>query len=182
MPPLDADARRQLHERLARLHQQGDYRQAHNLAERELAEDEDAASQLWLGRLCREMGKFQAAEAALLQSLSLYTAQGGKDSPEYAGSLHELGLLYDATGRFAQAEPLIRSALEARLKALGENHADTATSLHDLAALLESMGRNHDAAELRRRALTARRALGEDNPDLGLTLAAEARAACQQGQ
>jgi tetratricopeptide (TPR) repeat protein len=188
MPSLDPAARSQLNQRLATALLQGRFRDALQEAETVLADDDSppdvakATSMEYLGRLRRELGHYTQAEPPLLQALSLFGSQTGKESPEYARCLHQLALLYEELAQYSQAEPLYRSALSIRQKALGPDHPDVAESLHDLAGFHDQVGRFAEAAELYRQAREIRRQhLGVHHPDYAASLSAEAWHECRRG-
>src|SRR5262249_30772845 len=150
---IDPGVRRQRNEEIARLYQQGRYRDALPLAQQAAEgegppEAERAASLEYLGSLLRDLGHYSQAEAPLLQALSFRAQTLGKDHPDYARSLGALALLYEELAQYAQAEPIFRRALAVRVAALGEEHPDVAESEYDLAQLLDLVARYPEAEKL----------------------------------
>jgi CHAT domain-containing protein/Tfp pilus assembly protein PilF len=116
-------------------------------------------------------GKYEAAKAAVLESLGIRKEILGEDHLDYAISLSSLARLHLAMGDYARAEPLCRQITEIAKKALGEDHPQYASSLNNLATLYRMMGDHARAEPLARQALEIQKtATGENHLEYATTL------------
>jgi tetratricopeptide (TPR) repeat protein len=169
-----------LAQQIARLYQEGKYREAIPIAERLLSinkrvlgpEHPDTATSLNnLAGLYDEMGYYAKAESLFQQALHIWKKIGGPEHPYTAISLNNLALLYCHMGAYAKAEPFYQQALQIRKKVLGPEHPATATSLNNLALLYWEMGEYAKAELLYQQALQIKKkVLGLEHPDTATSL------------
>jgi tetratricopeptide (TPR) repeat protein/CHAT domain-containing protein len=163
-----------------RLHQQGRYAEATELAQRVLAIREKAlgpdhpdvgTSLNNLAHLYHVQGRYAEAEPLHKRALAVREKALGPDHPDVGQSLNNLARLYHARGRYAEAEPLYRRDLAIIEKALGPDHLDVGISLNNLGSLYSAQGRYTEAEPVLKRALAIREnALGPDHPNVGASL------------
>jgi len=120
-----------------------------------------------LGRLFKEIGRFEEAAGHLEASVARLEEVHGARHPDTLATATDLALLYRRLGRAEDAENLLRGTLQAQREALGELHPDTLRSQDLLAALLYRVrGELAEAESMYRLALQGRRvALGERHAD-----------------
>jgi eukaryotic-like serine/threonine-protein kinase len=145
---------------------------------------DEAHLRTMLGRLYKELGRFDDAAAQLEPAVARFEEVLGAHHPDTLTAATDLALLYRRLGRADDAENLLRNTLESQTAALGELHPDTLRSQDLLAALLHrTRGRPADAEELYRRAWQGRRvALGERHPDTLSTQSALATVLAELGR
>lgn len=115
-------------------------------------------------------GKGGDSEALALceRAIQIKEKTTGRESPEYAQSMHNLGALYLTNGRYDDSRPLLERALEIRRRALGEGHPDVGRSMLYLALLQFSVGKEEAAEPIIVRAIEIlRAALSPEDPDIG---------------
>ncbi len=149
-----------LRSEVSRLHGQGKYADAIQVAERYVAlarqrhgeeHTEFAAALAWLGFAYQAQGRYPEAEPLYRRSLAVTEKALGPEHPDVGASLNNLASLYKAQGRYAEAEPLYRRSLAVTEKALGPEHPSVGTSLNNLAGLYRAQGRYAEAADYWRR-------------------------------
>jgi len=124
-----------------------------------------------LALLYEAMGKHSKAEKLYLQTLERIRKQTGKETADYAATVHNLGRLYRGMGRYNQAEPLLVKAVDIERRLRGEEHPTYAVSLDVLAWLYETTGQYAKAEPLLAKIRdTHRRGLGEDHPTYAASL------------
>ena len=164
-----------LHQEASRLREQGRFKEAIPLAEKQLeilrkaGVDEQnpqyATSLSNLGDLYRLAGNYGKAEPLLKRALKIYGLAVGKEHLYFAGTLDSLAALYHQKGDYARAEPLYRQALETKQRILGNEHPDVAVTLSNFAMLHAERGDYEAAASLMSQSLElACRTLGEEHP------------------
>jgi CHAT domain-containing protein/tetratricopeptide (TPR) repeat protein len=117
------------------------------------------SANLSLGRLYREVGKFERAEPLLTTASKSTGEVFGKQNYRYAQSLQELALLAQYTARFADAETLLRRAAEASKDAPPR---DRANALSALGVLEARVGEREKAAALLGQALETLERLAQE--------------------
>jgi eukaryotic-like serine/threonine-protein kinase len=124
-----------------------------------------------LGRLFKEMGRFEEAGQHLELAVARFEELLGANHPDTLHAAADLALVWRRIGRADEAESLLRNTLEAQRATLGDRHSDTLRSLHLLAAQLHRVrGEKAEAERLYREALEGRRlALGERHVDTLVT-------------
>ncbi len=133
--------------------------------------EDTAAILLRRGRLLRARGKFEAAEAATRESLSLLTRLFGETSTEVAEALDALGELQYARGHYKTSQQLHSRSRAILSKASEAEPEMEAQNLNDLGAVFYALG-EVDAAEAHflEAVELRRRHLGEDHFSVALTL------------
>ncbi len=116
---------------------------------------EVAASQLGLGTLLGELGRYAAAEGLLNQATRTLTATYGTSHPAAAFGYGHLGDLYQRAGNLDQSLAMHRHALAIRESTLGSRHPDTIESVLALATLAADQDHTDKAHALLERALVA---------------------------
>lgn len=138
-----------LKEEYERLHGEGKYPEAAEVAERacSILEAEHGKSSIELAGCLNDLGVFVGSqgdygEAELLhkRALAIFENVLGPEHPDVAASLNKLATVYDKRGRYSAAESLYEQALAIRKKVLGVGHPDVAASLSGLAGLYEGRG------------------------------------------
>jgi tetratricopeptide (TPR) repeat protein len=161
--------------RMARLHQQGRFREALEPARRALSLRKEvfghkhpdyALSLNALAVLYHSQGEHRRALSLFGQAVRLLEEVLGKAHPAYASVLDNLAVVYRDLGEHQKAFPLYQQALRIRKEAQGEAHPDYARGLNNLALLYHVMGSCRRALPLYQQALAIRKAaLGEKHPD-----------------
>jgi serine/threonine-protein kinase len=120
-----------------------------------------------IGRIYRNLGRYDEARQAWEQALALRRRTLGPHHPEVAGNLTELGKLHHRFARYDLAEPLLQEALSLWRQHITRPGADLATTLSGLADVHLIKGDNAQAERFYQEALeTRRRALGPDHEDV----------------
>jgi tetratricopeptide (TPR) repeat protein len=120
-----------------------------------------------LGEAYEQAIRYDEAETAYREALTLTEQQLGTEHSNVATSLNNLASLYYAQGRYSEAEPLFQQALALWQKLLGDDHSGVATSLNNLAELYRAQGRYSEAEPLYQQALALwQKLLGDDHPDV----------------
>jgi tetratricopeptide (TPR) repeat protein/CHAT domain-containing protein len=179
-PPVPQDEPAALDKRIAELRQAGKFSEAIPLAQRALANRENAlgpnhlsvaVSLNNLAELYRVQGRYADAEPLYKRSLAIVERAMGADHRDVATLANNLALLYDHQGRYVDAEPLYKRSLAIGEKALGPDHPQVAMLLNNLALLYDHQGRYADAEPLYKRSLAiSEKALGPDHPQIALLL------------
>jgi len=169
-----------LNQKIAKLYNEGKYRDAVPLAERALAimekahgpEHPETAQNLhYLALLYETTGRYAEAEPLYKRSLAINKKALGPEHFSVAVSLNNLALLYETTGRYAEAEPLYKRSLAIKKKVLGPEHLSVAISLSNLAGLYKTTGRYAEAEPLYRSSLAiTEKILGSEHPNITTSL------------
>jgi CHAT domain-containing protein/tetratricopeptide (TPR) repeat protein len=169
-----------LNARITELSRAGKYAEAIPLAERLLANLEQAygpfnrdvaATLNNLALLYGDQGRDAEAEPLHRRALAIMEKVHGLESNEFATDLGNLAALYQRQERYAEAEPLFKRAVAIREKSLPPNHPDLALSLNNLATHYEKQGRHADSEPLFKRALSIdEKAAGPDHPAVATLL------------
>jgi len=156
--------------------EQGKYREAIPIAEREVAaarrtsgpEDPETADALnRLGVVYYNLGDYVKAEPLYQEALRIRQKVLGPEHPDTATSFDNLAELYDDMGEYAKAEPLYQEALRIRQKILGSENPNTAISLNNLAGLYKKTGEYAKAEPLFQETIRIlQKVLGKEHPDI----------------
>ncbi len=159
---------------IANLYQEGDYRnaldvaqQTHPFAHAQLGPEhpDTLASVNNLAILYQAQGRYGEAEPLFQRALGAREKVLGPEHPNTLISINNLALIYQAQGRYGEAEPLYQRALAASDKVLGPEHPQTLASVNNLAELYRVQGRYGEAEPLHQRALGAsEKVLGPEHP------------------
>ncbi|MFO8233093.1 MAG: serine/threonine-protein kinase [Longimonas sp.] len=123
-----------------------------------------------IGEVYLNLGRYDAAQPLLEQSLAIRREVFGARHAEVATSLDHLALLHEKRGEYEAAERLSRQALSLRRALYGNDHPDVAESLNRLAGLLMHKGAFEEAEPLYRASLTIRQRLfGDDHEEVAIT-------------
>lgn len=123
-----------------------------------------------LAALLDRQKKFDEAERLYGRSIAILEREHGADHSSLAVPLNNLAAVHQARGRPKQAEALYRRALAIDANSAVPHHR-AAFCANNLAMLLAARGRLQHAAGLFPQAIAGfRRALGSDNPTLGVCL------------
>ena len=95
-----------------------------------------------------KLGRWDEAEALLLEVIAQRTQKYGPDHREVAVSLNSPGLVYFRTGRAAAAIAPMERIVAIYTTALGEDAEPTLTARHNLASLFQRVKRFDDAEKL----------------------------------
>lgn len=170
-----------LNEQVAKLYQQGQYREAIPLAQRVLEiyekvlgpEHPDTAAALNNLALFYDTTNdaYTKAKPLYERALSIREKVLGPEHPDTVKSISNLAGYYWNTGNFAKAESFFQRALAVREKVLGPEHPDTATSLNALGEVYRETAAYAKAEPLYQRALAIReKVLGLEHPDTATPL------------
>ena len=107
-----------------------------------------------LGKVYRQLGRYEEAGPLLHQSLQIRREHFGEEHVDVAQSLNELGWVLYGQGDYDQAENVYKDALSIRRKLLGRNHLDVAESLYNLSMVVFYKGFYDEAEALVREAIT----------------------------
>ncbi|GCF07588.1 FxSxx-COOH system tetratricopeptide repeat protein [Dictyobacter arantiisoli] len=113
----------------------------------------------WYGNVLDKQARYQAAETAYLQALTLSEDVLGKIHPVTARILNDLAEVSRLQAHFQQAEQYNQHALTMRETLFDTEHAETATSLNNLARSYQEQAKYHDAEPLYQRALKIKEAI-----------------------
>jgi len=123
-----------------------------------------------LGRLLKENGDIDSAEAYYREALDGRRRTLGNDHPDTLATIGNLAGVLRQKGDLDAAEPLYREAMEGFRRVLGNDHPGTLATTDNMGTLLQHRGDLKGATRYHRQALNGyRRVLGTDHPD---TLAA----------
>lgn len=139
----------------------------------ELSEQPDVQVRLMsaLGRINRDLGRYEEAEPLLERALALHREHLPPDDPARADLLHEFARLLRHRGDMQRAGRLYRESLSIQRAHLDGDHPRIADNLRELAIIAAREGRYSQADSLFREALTMRKSLhGPDHPDVATEL------------
>lgn len=135
--------------------------------------DVQATMMYTLGRIYRQLGRYEEAAPLLEDALALQREHLPDAHPELTKSLHELARLLRHKGESERAERLYREALAIQRLHLGDEHPDIAENLSELGIIAAREGRFGRADSLFRKVLAMRESLhGPDHPDVATALQA----------
>lgn len=112
-----------------------------------------------IGRVYRQLGLFDQAEALLDNALARREAQASGPDEAVAGTVAELAEVAREKGDYQRAETLLRRALDMRRQLHGDHHDAIASSRNALGLVLDLQGRYDEAEVLLREALALWREL-----------------------
>jgi serine/threonine-protein kinase len=112
-----------------------------------LGDHSGAVAEEWvkLGKALGDTNRYDEAEAAFTQALTIVGNVYGEDSNRLAHVLDEMAAMYCDKGDCSQAETFERRALRIRQQTLGPDHPDTLNVRHKLLLYIESQGRYAEA-------------------------------------
>ncbi len=152
--------------RVAALYAEGRFKEAHALAQQEVAAKEKemeqrpvataglASSLGWLGSIYQRQENYKDAETAFKRALEFYDTWYGSEHPEFANALTRVGGLYTEQGKAKQAEPLFRQALRIHESANAPHRGNVANASNGLARCCAEQGKHEEAIHYYRKALT----------------------------
>lgn len=124
-----------------------------------------------LGRLYRQYGHHDKAEALVEEALAVQRTHLPPTHPDRAKSLHERARLLRYEGKMDRAARLYHESLSIQRMHLGDEHPDIADNIRELAIIAAREGRYARADSLFRKALAMRKSLhGADHPDVASEL------------
>lgn len=116
------------------------------------------------------LGKYDKAEALLVECLALRRGSHGENHPSTLQSMNNLAGLFNRQGRYDQSENMYVDCLTRMRAHLGNDDPDTLTCMSNLAAVYDSQGKYEQAEGIYQECLAKCRViLGDKHPD---TLAA----------
>lgn len=124
-----------------------------------------------LGTYAFTAGNRERGEAALVESVAIFTRLLGAEHPETAFSQSQLALAAHHFHRYDEAQRLLLAVLAVRKKVVGPEHEWTLVTMENLAALYDDMDQDEKAATLREQLLAIqRRTLGEEHRNTAWTM------------
>jgi serine/threonine-protein kinase len=121
----------------------------------------------YLALLLERKGEYQEAAALLREAVAIDQRTHGADSPDYAGSLHNLASALIDMGDLSGAEVKLRETLALRRRVLGNGHPELTYTLNNLGYVLLEKGDWQSAEPLLREALDLNaNHLGDNRPAL----------------
>jgi serine/threonine protein kinase/Tfp pilus assembly protein PilF len=130
----------------------------------------EASVRMTMGMSYMSLGRYDDAEAQLVQALKLAREAVGDDDANTLTVMDNLAMLYDSQGRYDEAARLASAALDARRRVLGPEHGDVLTSMSNLATVYWNQAKYDMAEPLYRESLDIQRRLAGDDDPLTLTL------------
>ncbi len=115
------------------------------------------------GGIHRDIGNYEKAEKAFLESAEKIAALQSAQHADYGSVLNNLAGLYRLMGQFEEAEEYFQKTLEIYKHALGEQHFLYISGLNNLGLLYQDMGRFAEAEDLHSHSLEMLEAVN-DNP------------------
>ncbi len=115
------------------------------------------------GGIHRDIGNYEKAEKAFLESAEKIAALQSDQHADYGSVLNNLAGLYRLMGQFEKAEGCFQKTLEIYKNALGEQHFLYISGLNNLGLLYQDMGQYDKAEELHSYSLEMLEAVN-DNP------------------
>lgn len=167
---------RLLHRAAVHLRNQGQFRQARDIAQRAFRTAEKqfgqdhvvVAAQVGnLGRVLHGLNDLEGARQCHQRALEIHQKHHGLQHAMVAENLNDLGLAIKAMGQFANAAKLFEQALEVSRSTLGEDHPLTASCSANLGSVLHDLGDQETARTHFENALRiATKVWGAENPEL----------------
>jgi tetratricopeptide (TPR) repeat protein len=112
------------------------------------------------------LGRYRAAEQALLQVLRCIEKVLGKEHPDTLIIMNRLGQALSGQGRYTKAEAIDRETLALGEKVLGKEHPTTLSSRNNLALVLNNQKKYIEAEAMHRETLAIfMKVLGKNHPD-----------------
>ncbi len=125
---------------------------------------------LTIGRVYQELGLYEPASESLKKSLEIERALPDGDPLRLSDVLTENGVLLGELGDFDAAREFYQQALELRRSQLNEPHVDIVRTLRDLSITYWRQDQLDKALEIILEARSMYQALGEEHPDLSVSL------------
>jgi serine/threonine protein kinase/tetratricopeptide (TPR) repeat protein len=117
----------------------------------------------YLGQLRQKQGRYDEAEALVLEQLGLW--ETNDENPYQLSYMSLLAEIYRRQGRYKESESQYLKTLEMQRRVLGDEHSYTLSSMQGLARLYTDEGRYSEAEQQFVEALeTCRRVRREDHP------------------
>jgi tetratricopeptide (TPR) repeat protein len=127
------------------------------------------------------LGRYRAAEQALLQVLRRIEKVLGKEHPNTLITMRSLGQAISGQGRYTEAEAIDRETLALGEKVLGKEHPTTLSSRNNLALVLNNQKKYIEAEAMHRETLAIfMKVLGKNHPDTLASINNLARALSDQ--
>jgi tetratricopeptide (TPR) repeat protein len=127
------------------------------------------------------LGRYRAAEQALLQVLRCIEKVLGKEHPDTLIIMNRLGQALSGQGRYTKAEAIDRETLALGEKVLGKEHPTTLSSRNNLALVLNNQKKYIEAEAMHRETLAIfMKVLGKNHPDTLASINNLARALSDQ--
>ncbi|MEG3958878.1 tetratricopeptide repeat protein [Microcoleus sp. herbarium2] len=124
-----------------------------------------------LGKLYKDQGRYNEAEALLEKSLDIAKNLLDNNHRAIAAYKNNLASLYDVQGKYRQAELLFMESLDILKKLFGEHHPDVASVLNSLGNVYRSQENYNKAESFLKQALEMRKnCLSENHPDYAVSL------------
>ncbi len=139
----------------------------------ELAGQPDVQVQMMatLGRINRQLGRYDEAESLLDDALALHREHLSPEDPQRAELLHERARLLRHEGDMQRASRLYQKSLALQRAHRGDEHPRIADNIRELAIIAAREGRYTQADSLFREALSMRKSLhGSDHPEVATEL------------
>lgn len=119
------------------------------------------------GRLQREKGHYEDAEAVARNAVEQIERLVGREHSHYANAAETLAGVLIERGQYEKAQEILRELLDILRRIFGPEHSQVAATLRDLATCLRHLGRYQEAAALGEQALRMDEALlGHNHPAL----------------
>ena len=135
--------------------------------ERRHKPDQGAGTRNYLALELERKGAYPEAQTLLREAAEIEKRTLGRDSPDYARTLHNLASSYIDAGDLQDAEPQLREALAIRRKILGNNHPDLFYGLNNLSLVLLTKGDWKGAEQFAREGLALdQRVLAPNHPQI----------------
>ncbi len=149
------------------LYQVGQYKEAAQLAQKNIDREPDIGSYNQYGRVLIQLGQYARADSILHIALSK-----AKDSPDFETTIYlNIAENLDKWDRKKEAFEFTKKGLEAAKKAYGENHPDYGIALNSYAGSLQSLGRYDEAEAAYKKTLEIiARNEGADHPEYATSL------------
>ncbi len=124
-----------------------------------------------LGKLYKDQGRYNEAEALLEKSLDIAKNLLDNNHRAIAAYKNNLASLYNVQGKYRQAEVLFMESLDILKKMFGEHHPDVASVLNSLGNVYRSQENYNKAESFFKQALEIRKNfLSENHPEYAVSL------------
>ncbi len=134
------------------------------------------------GGIHRDIGNYDKAEQAFLQSAQLIGRLQGVGHPDYASVQNNLAGLYRLMGQLEKAEQHFQQALQIYEQTVGKEHFLYISGMNNLGLVYQDMKRFAEAEVLHVRSLEALEQAGDNPVAIATTLTNLASARRQQGK